>query len=265
MRQILLVHGMKRSGNHAVINWLMALDRFVFFNNVIPAWRILRGEATVPDPVPFRRWLASRVWKQRLKSLGRADWSSLYRLAAPLGSVISSLVDMDLKTRPFIGEPLQVTHVLIVRDAPNIFASRIRKASTCNRWEVYPKHYDRFMLRAVQTWKANVREFLGLTRQLENLVTIRFDRWLTDISYRRQLAQQLSLPFCDQGLRAVSTFGGGSSFDGTRFNGQASNMNLRRRADDLPSAERGLLDQVLQDEELRKLNDALNTKGVRTL
>ena len=33
MKRVILIHGMKRSGNHAVVNWLRQQDNFVFFNN----------------------------------------------------------------------------------------------------------------------------------------------------------------------------------------------------------------------------------------
>ena len=53
MKKVFLVHGMKRSGNHAVINWLLPHDQFVFFNNVIEIIRVLAGKTTIPAPTDY--------------------------------------------------------------------------------------------------------------------------------------------------------------------------------------------------------------------
>jgi hypothetical protein len=257
MRRLLLVHGMKRAGNHAIVNWVQGQSRFAFFNNVIRVAYLLNGEMAMPEPQPFGQWLSRHVWRERLRCVTRFQWTDLYRLAPPLQSAIVSLEDLDLDVRPFRDPPVPVTHVLLIRDAANLFASRIRKAATRHRPRVYPRGYDQYMQRAVCLWKSHAREFLRITRRLEPCVTVYYDGWLTDESHRRRVSRQLGLTFSDAGMQRVSGVGGGSSFDGTRFSGRAKTMNLLRRADDLSPHERTVLDRVLQDSELKELNAAI--------
>jgi len=58
---------------------------------------------------------------------------------------------------------------------------------------------------------------------------VNYDRWCRSREYRRSLADQLELPFTDAGFEDVTGFGGGSSFEGTEFDGQASAMHTDRR------------------------------------
>lgn len=58
---------------------------------------------------------------------------------------------------------------------------------------------------------------------------IYYDRWCVDAEYRKDICSQLNLKYTNCGFRDVASNGGGSSFDGQDFDGQAHKMNTSER------------------------------------
>ena len=67
----------------------------------------------------------------------------------------------------------------------------------------------------------------------------------------------LARPNPDSGFSRVSGAGGGSSFDGRRFDGRNVEMNVLHRYRELHQEERALLEKALADEEVRELADRI--------
>lgn len=251
MKRVILIHGLKRSGNHAVINWLRPHDHFVFFNNVVPIKPILTGEKPLPEPLPFNAWV-----RQRLRAKYLHAFVPLQALAIKNRPLITSLEDHELTYCPFQNPDCTVTNMLIIRDAKNVFASRIRKGMSRNS-PAYPNKPGPMMQRSVDLWKSHAREFLGQTQLLENKVCVSFNEWFLNKVYRRKLSEQLGLPFTDEGVSQVSAKGGGSSFNSTQFDGNSQNMQVLNRYESLEGPEKELFDVVFMDNELRELNDRI--------
>src|SRR5689334_2226338 len=140
MQRVFVVHHMKRSGGHAVINWLVEnTSSAIFFNNEIPIQRILAGhQFMLNDPVPFPTWIAK---KQRTLEL--AD-------AIEALTIFVSPEDHQLPVMPF-DHPTAET-ILILRHPDNLFASRIRKASSTHLL-AYNLNDQALRSRAVRVWK----------------------------------------------------------------------------------------------------------------
>jgi hypothetical protein len=81
----------------------------------------------------------------------------------------------------------------------------------------------------LQLWREYAREFSGTSHYLPTAIRLNFNHWLGKHSYREELAFRLGLPFADNHRQAVSSHAGGSSFDQTRFNGNAGMMRLDSR------------------------------------
>ena len=247
MKDLIMVHGMKRTANHAVIDWILAQDQFIFSNNIIPVAPILRGEATLPEPVDFTLWLKREHSPQKrfLRTLADPFLNRNRR-------IMVSLEDLELGIQPFQNIPCPVTHVLILRNPQNLFASRIRKASRIDH-PSYPRQTGEALDGYIRLWKSQAREFLGETSQLPDRVGVYFDRWFVDEEYRKAISRRLDVEFTDAGFSGVSQVGGGSSFDGTRFDGQSGAMDVLNRRDQLDPDEQRLLETVLADDELMEL------------
>lgn len=259
MKRLVIVHGMKRSGNHGIINWMLAQGRFLFFNNIIPIAPILRGHKPMPPPEDLPVWL-----RQQLLPEGGTWWAFLReQWALRRHTLLVSLEDHDLHIRPFRRLPKAHRHVLIVRDPYNLFASRIRKAATLDN-PAYPREAGAALERVVTRWKQHAREYLGLTNTLAPKEGVYFNAWFADPAYRRALSQRLGLDFSDEGFTAVSGTGGGSSFDGTAYDADNRRMNVLDRASQLTDDERRLWDALFADDELHALARRLDA-AYRTL
>lgn len=252
MKRVLLVHGMKRCGNHAVINWLKSQSNFVFFNNVVDIAAILRNEKPVPDPIEFKQWITQRLIAKRLGILVPLRAATIRH--RPL---ITSLEDHELNFCPFKNPPCDVQNILILREAKNVFASRIHKAFSIDH-PAYPRELGFLMDRSVELWKAHAREYLGMTHILKNKVCIYFNEWFLNQDYRREISRNLGLEFTDEDISQVSKKGGGSSFNSTQFDGNPQGMDVLSRHESLQGDEKALLDAVFKDRELCELNEQVS-------
>lgn len=232
--RLFLLHGLKRSGNHALVQWLLPQLGAAFFNNLVPLGPLLRGKP-MPAPAPYAAWRA--------------------RHGAP-ARVLASLEDHPLALSPFVDVDVATTRLLIVRMPDHLFASRIRKAFTVDM-PAYPRTDGPVLRRAIALWKEHARCLLGDETGYPGRVAVLFDRWFVDRDYRASIAAALGVPFDDRGFGRVGSEGGGSSFDGTRFDGRAADMAVTDRAGALAPHERALLDVVMSDPEVRALHAAL--------
>jgi len=81
-----------------------------------------------------------------------------------------------------------------------------------------------------QLWKEHAREFIGETKWLgKDVICVNYNRWACDEKYRRSISEQLGVEFTDAGRETVRSLGSGSSFDGTAFDGRASEMDICNR------------------------------------
>ena len=78
-------------------------------------------------------------------------------------------------------------------------------------------------------YKSRLLEILGQTNYIPQKYFINYNKWFTDIDYRKQICKDLDLIFTDYSINDVSFFGGGSSFDGLSMNNCASKMKVNER------------------------------------
>jgi hypothetical protein len=215
--------GMSRSGNHAIIHWLLrALDgrRWCFLNCVEPGadpW------ATARPMDDGRRWVAS----------GDALLPGSKGASPPTGYrdyLIRSYEDTFLKPvfgtdhhdagagGGGIGASGRCLDVLILRDPFNLFASRRRSATGLVNERV-----------AMRIWKQHARTFLAGRFGRRRLVTISYNAWVADDAYRRRTAAALGLSNSPEGLGRVASCNGGSSFDGLSLANRPERMRVLER------------------------------------
>lgn len=238
---VYLFHGMKRSGNHAVIDWLLQQMRCAFVNNAIPLGPILRGRP-FPAPAAFAAWLAGQEIANEAEVRNR---------------LLVSLEDHDLSVSPFEYEGLNLQRVLLVRQPEHLFSSRLRKAWRVNM-PAYTRDYEGVVMqRAIGIWKQHARCYLSGDDAFPERIAILFDAWVSDPGYRAAVSGALDLEFDDAGFGGVADFGGGSSFDGTRYHGRGYEMNVLDRVSQLEPREREVLDRIFEEPESRQLREAM--------
>lgn len=218
-REIRVV-GLSRSGNHAIINWLLAQmqGRTCFLNCVQPkenpfatTRESVAGKGVTCNYKPFD------LRREMRGEFSAKDWL-IYSYEDCFITMVCNQAWESLHDQ-YVGESKTRTDVVILRDPFNLFASRLRSSYS----GVTPGT-------AVRIWKQHAKQVLGQRKLFtQPHVAVLYNRWVTDESYRRDLAEQLGLRFSDAGLRRVAATGGGSSFDGLRFDGQAQRMSVLDR------------------------------------
>ena len=219
---------MSRSGMHAIINWITAQveGRYCFLNclelkqNPFHAARPLKGGAPyLANYAPFD------LEREQQGDLSRKDYLLYNYEDCFLGMACSD--EFEAQHDAWVGRSARRIDMLVLRDPFNLFASR-KKADFVN-----PDKTERYVVpwkTARRIWKQYAREFIYGRRYLPNeRVLISYNDWATDPSYRRQVARELGLVFTDAGFESVARCAGGSSFDGTKYDGQADQMNVLQR------------------------------------
>lgn len=256
MKQLYLVRGLKRSGNHAVIHWLQGMRRFAFFNNVVPVKRRLRNNEAMPPAEPWPNWARENLAERRKACLLEGRVRQLFgELRPPVEAVIASLEDHDTDYQPFTQVPDTFKNILIVRHPENLFASRIKKSGQRDSPETYPRDNGVWQQRIVRIWKNHAKEVLGRTSTMPGLVGIYYDAWFSNEAYRRTLSEKLGLNYNEKGFGAQAREGGGSSFGAQA--GEAVQDHVLRRSDFLDDAEKALFLEICGDPEVKELGTAL--------
>lgn len=209
----LRVCGLMRSGNHAIIDWIInqhAGQTVCFLNNV------KHGDN---DPYTHYRQkvlhgidedIAVEALRSLPKQLLICSYEDREELEVGQFDFLNSAVHpgSDANRRRYLGQSRHFFDVLIVRDPFNCVASRIKLLQTRGAMGGVKS-----LALIVHNWKVTAKAGIALEKYPEahNLV-INFNRWLIDIEYRKQLSKRFLGTFSDASLSTISSFGGGSSF-----------------------------------------------------
>ncbi len=238
--------GLRRSGNHAIINWIIKQNNnpFVFLNNIKvdrdinPYKSFSKAQISGINPlvyhqnlIKYRRFIKfllnpkceyfygrERAELNR-KNLRNYEGKSLLIYSYehyPLSKIVSEQFEKNREN--FLGKSEFKFDVLILRDPYNTFSSLIKKGEKLHSLDS-----------VVNIWIENAKEYLGLSNYLKNKVTINYNNWFKNKDYRQKICEQLGLVFTDAGIEVVPNFGNGSSFDKINYNHKASSMGVLNR------------------------------------
>jgi hypothetical protein len=213
--------GMSRSGNHAIVNWILAQapGRTCFLNCAEPGCNPFETARPRTPELPGWRALYEgfEIEAERKGRLTRKDLLVHSYEDTFLGPFKKP--ENEARHDEWVGPSARRVDLLILRDPRNLFASRLASG--------YGWLDDALVSRV---WAQHAREFLGLRRNLrQELLTVSYNEWVTSFDYRRRLAAALGLEFDDRAAHKVPAAAGGSSFDGTAYDGRAEEMPVLRR------------------------------------
>ena len=204
--------GLRRSGNHALINWIKAQERDCYFLNTIIAGMSPFRQKHLHFPNKGFRNEAWGKFNPKECFLYSYEDQSLVQITKP---------EYEKKHDLYMGKTKTRYDVLLLRDPFNLMASRLRKGYL----DVKSRGVS-----LVDMWIEYAREFVGDTQYLtNNKVVINYNKWFSDFSYRQEIAQSLDIEFSDAGINYVSSYGGGSSFEAQDLSGKAQEMKVLRR------------------------------------
>ncbi|MCB1243828.1 MAG: glycosyltransferase family 9 protein [Verrucomicrobiales bacterium] len=230
-QETLEVCGLRRSGLHPIMNWLLShFEGDVTFINDLGNKEQPLSRATESDRLPC---LDEKRRRSRLLGEPRG------RALLMIGFEDTTLeIVRDWPTiEPITGAWTRKRRVLILRDPFNLFASRLHLARQRPHVKLSQGLFQRGAegtRRLLDLWKTHAREFLGHTHVLgEETIRINYNRWNTEVGYRKTVSEQLGRPFHDREKETVPPFGYGSSFDGMRCDQNASRMKVFARWEEL--------------------------------
>ena len=209
--QVLRVYGMRRSGNHAIINWIM--------RNAPGGNGIFLNDCRVGgDPVSSSQGVSV------FENAAEADIGGLRRKLRRAGEAPFAVISYEDRMPPDAPKPLYAapeTLVVIYRSFLHWSASLLRKIQGNEGYG--PLDRARIMGRAVCTYGDMLARI-----DADDIVPLCYDDWTQDAAYRKAALGRLGLPGEDLGLGAVQRYGGGSSFQGKTA--EASDLATTQRA-----------------------------------
>jgi hypothetical protein len=231
------VLGLRRSGNHAIINWIAKQVKgdVMFINHVKPLENPYRDQ--YESQVILGRKLDETLWNYREPGWWRREKNGDFSFKDCL---LYSYEDQEIekvarasfeqKHDLYLGKSEQRFDIIVMRDPFNLFASRLQSKPRDDRpnfsmLEVYSRRY-----KLPELWVSYAKECLSETSLLKhNKLFVNYNQWFFDIEYRKSLSAQLQVEFTDDGLNDVSISGRGSSFDGDKYAGEAYKMDVLNR------------------------------------
>lgn len=280
------VVGLQRSGNHAIINWIMSQcpGLVVFLNNIA-----LQGDPFLTAPqteykftrkvnplIAIKTQIAMHRRQKYIKTLFGNTASAWYKKMAV--NCISSLNMMDkdcliyshedfllkdIFTQNFenshdkvFGKSACQRNIIILRDPYNLFASRLKwleksRGDGCR----IKLDIGQSREKIVNLWKEYAKEYLGYSNYINgSKIAINFNQWHTCLEYRKAIAQKLGLMFSDRGFEHVASHIG-SSFDRFNFQGKASKMQILQRFKQYSGNK--FYEDIFKDNELLDLSDKI--------
>lgn len=218
------VVGMSRSGNHAIIQWLIAQvqaneepQRICWLNCVEGKYNPYWTARPFDDGDVLWANYQVDLEAEKQRQWSRKDYLIYNHEDAYLRNACSN--EHEAHHDEWLGATAHRRDILILRDPFNLFASRLRSLEHSVSNAI-----------AAKMWKQHAKQFLGRLRLLRHdPVLINYNRWCGQRRYRQQIADQLGLPFTDQGKQRVTKVHGGSSFDGMKYDGQAEQMRVHDR------------------------------------
>ena len=249
------VVGMKRTGNHAIINWIFSqLDETKCFLNYV-----------APNKNPFITFHKKGTATQ----FPQEDFYTKFNIKAerlgflsPKKALMYSYEDDFLEDicsdyfekhhNRWVGKSEKRYEILILRDPFNLFASRLKLEAMLDNVIALRKDTERDTV--IKMWKQYAREILNETNFIKNnKITVNYNTWVTDVNYRKQLSEKLNLKFSDEKAKEVTPIGGGSSFDKNQTS--AKDMKLFERWKHFESEK--FFRELFEDKELLELSDAI--------
>jgi hypothetical protein len=203
----LRLFGMRRSGNHAIVDWMQRnapFGRSVFLNNCKPGqdpFRSFRGIEVNGGHAPQHKALR--------------DMAAVTGAAGDGALLVMSYEDTspaeftgERQVSGGFDESLLSRNVLIYRSFLNWAASLLKKMQGNPSYSLVRR--NAILLRAMDTYT----RLLGMVELAKELAVtcISYDRWCRDEAYRAELLKELGLEAQDNSLGAVQSYGGGSSF-----------------------------------------------------
>lgn len=225
--------GLQRSGNHAILNWLIGLDQenTLFFNMVRPGSDLLDRPSGISLPDGTRAY-ATRVRGKRVIQPEHLEWFEknggrllLSYENYPIEKFSTSQLNQPVFQR--FGQASEEKNMLVLRNPFNMLPSAEKMM---RRIMVREGKDEKWMINALNRRLALWKNYAFLHLNPVSLtkgefITFLFDRWVSEKEYRDSMADKLGYTNQDRFLDFVSDAGKGSSFSGSKLGQREDVLN----------------------------------------
>ncbi len=225
MYNLFIVMTMKRSGHHAFIDWMCSnMDGGTHYNNAVDGW-------------DEKQWGAGGLTGNKKRYITEFGRPRFYD-----HNIIISIEDFDMddwtiaKFEEFkqYKEATKVYPILFMRSFKNWLASCIQRKYTdqgkdvCDYLDIrYINDRKMNSISRIHLYSRQLLEFIA--PMIPNLTAVSYDKWVSQPQYRKDIARKLLIADSSKSLKDMSPFGGGSSFDGMKYDGTAYDMPVLER------------------------------------
>lgn len=230
--------GLKRSGNHAVINWIIAnsgIEGAVHMNNVFD---LSESPPKIINQSQIKKELSGNT---KLLVLSYED---------------VSLNDGIIEVPAYkFSENHKFVNVILLRDFYNFLASRIGILESIKKAGVRNPIQKVSLEEVKNLWKQYAKEYQGKTNFIKESLSVSYNDWYKSKDYRDELLRDLfgvNSINKDKDLNKVSDHGRGSSFDGLTYDGRANEMKVLERWK--VYQEKPIFQNLINDDLIRKIN-----------
>jgi hypothetical protein len=249
INKVIRVAGMKRNGNHGIVNWIFAQHK---------------GKATFCNALHGSEYLAD-LREDPIEAFSHCSDLHSVNLSFPCEKELLMLTYEDHPPGSVI-EPKPLEHyeqwighsvirefnVTILRDPFNFFASRIQaELNGTYSLECWGDCFSKGdSTKLWSKWKTYARRFLSFTASSSpDLIPISYNHWIKSIDYRKCICQDLNVTLInDEERKIVTGWGAGSSFNQGIWQEPEIYMNRWRAY-----IGHHVLAEAVRDEELVKL------------
>lgn len=229
--------GLKRSGNHAVINWILEhFESYVHYNNCF----FSNGNFYVN-------------YENEIKKRGKNPYEIKILSFEDRPIDLEKKFNSDFKKIAKIAESKK--KILLLRDVYNTYASRYMKKINpephMKNWnEMWTNYND------TKLWTSYAKEYLCPIIFTGELIKINYNFWFSKKEYREKLSAEFNKNHTDKGLQKVLNNGGGSSFDKMEYDDVAQKMEVLSRYK-MFLKNKDFIQRIVTNKEIIKLNSKI--------
>lgn len=224
------ITGLSRSGNHALINWILAQVKnssFCFVNCAEPKQNPFSSARPLGKG---KDGIYTNLTEFSKPNEEKGDFQKKdYLIYSYEDTFLGPLVHRSFKQQHenWLGNSENRKDILLIRDPFNLFASRIKAGFLLTDKPHRREQISWKVLKRI--YKQHAREFLGEKNYLGQAVKINYNDWVVKKQYRKSISDQLGIPFSDEGLFELSRVAGGSSFEGTSISAEELHKKVESR------------------------------------
>jgi hypothetical protein len=225
------IFGLHRSGNHAIINWLLGLnvEGMFFINNLHAGKDVLANPSGISLPKEVK------TFATREGGVETVHYEAVDAFRKTGGTLVCSFENLDMNAfdndelnAPIVkefGKPFHETNIIVLRNPFNVMPSTYKRLER-NRLD--RKRIEKTIEQRMKLWNSYANLFVRKrSRSRGPFLGVLYDRWVREKDYRNMVARKLNYVNYDRYIDFVSDAGGGSSFEGTALDVTMTNSRWR--------------------------------------